>query len=1784
MVDQRFDELRRLGLTNESAEPTAAELAAASRPSFRISSPGGRRPQRGGGEAIDALASSLLATVPAGVATIGALPGGAQKAAKAGRRVQDALTIDPQTEGGVQALRGIAGALAPLGAAGEWIGDKVFEATGSPGAAFTAQMVLDPLNAAGLVAAKPALAAAGRGAAAAGRATAQSLGPKAAEMAEAYMRRAGMMPDITVYHGSPHTFAPEEGAPLGRFRSEKIGTGEGNQTYGHGLYLAEEPAVATGYRERLTGKNPNVFRLGDKDVSIVGGSPEWKKFSEAAKGQGYSQESAALAYQTLKDKKGNLDAASGELTWMDDATKIHDDAASLLRGMQYKPEGGGLYTVDLPDPIVDKMLDWDKPLGQQSPDVQKAAQRIAANLDPDARKLVGDSLMSLKGSKLYELLASDDSVAGAGRFGAAASAIMREHGIPGIKYLDEGSRSNFRVQNKYKGENYGTPVSFKTEEQALNYMKEMKEKGWLDTEMLPGTRNFVVFPGEEKSLAILQRNEQRLPQVDTPAFRGFTGGAPFVKADQASKHQFETGQPVVIEGYHGTRRDFSAVDPAQSSAGYFASSKPVVAEEYAGVYPEGMGGGSFPTGGNIQKTYIRMDNPLVVNARGASFNRVDTRGIPGFGLPMSSTDMINYWAKQQGYDGVIYKDLRDSVARPRGQNTPASNVYVAFKPNYVKSAIGNRGTFDIGTTDMTKAQGGAVGGNMSYTQAADVIADKLIRQGMDPDRAFMMALRMSDARMKAGGAVLMADGGDAGDAEYEARIQEDMRRFKLERAAEEAAESAAQLQASREQYREMDRGARAAVLAGGPPTPPWTTVQDQERNAAATVARIAEQRRNEQAQSVQRMRKTWDGPMPNRPVVNGRAMVSAEELADFRRKFGASMTLTDLLNADQGRGPSGAMPAARGVQGANIKPAGPRVRPDEAATLPPVGLRDVPGLIMQGMQQGAQRVPAGRGAGAAFVGAALPRLLVPTAKTLRDHPSITPEQRQWLKEFEDYINVLNKERVDPPEFGAGGEVAKGMFRTAERSSARLAAKKAAEEAAKGVAGAAFAAPGIPQVSVAPAAIDLTGALRPATQPVRGKTSQELRALQRQQLTPQQQEVLHKLKQQYPDFAESSKFMTPQELSKVIARPDSVAAMDRLLQALPSSKNLSAVAKAGDPKRGWYRASTQAIIDVFGLQDAPRFSALLAAMSPQTSVEMNLLNTLNTWKNWTAAGRPTDPATIRKVMGQSVAGTKGEGSVLGAWEGNAIRALSADDPTKVVLSGPKVDSFYRNLADDVYRVTNDAWMANIMGVGQDLFSGSPTALQLQRGDPGLSPGYIGTSARIRQAGQEAGILPSEAQETIWSFAMPAMEMQGQTGLPAREILQRGLLTPERIRGTPDFATLLGEGKYGDILKQAGYEEQLSRLKPTEFSARGPDLTLSEQRQVEEAAKRLEDLKGLRGAESRSRSISLPSQGQPPRTAFAVEPHEYIPGAGVRLGESMVTAPLGRREHYSSEISSLFKDLQGRDRLQQAVGLNPLPTRSGTGAFRPGGGIPYQGTVREEATTQRMPVESQPAFAAVTEVPVVRGGLDIAQKAKERLGAAAATRGYLTGQHGSTYNVHIPRQGGESFMVKMEGKAGQDPMRYAYQYLDDAGFLADTGAGVNVLMNKYKPGNVPFSPSEAVDIENILGGKGIVPGVNVSDYIDYSPAWMGPEGSGKATRELLDRIEPLSKAEKAALSQETQDIAGGLYDLFTRKSASTGDEYRLDVMRALEILRDKGLPGLAAALSSGAALPSEQPAGR
>ena len=333
-------------------------------------------------------------------------------------------------------------------------------------------------------------------------------------------------------------------------------------------------------------------------------------------------------------------------------------------------------------------------------------------------------------------------------------------------------------------------------------------------------------------------------------------------------------------------------------------------------------------------------------------------------------------------------------------------------------------------------------------------------------------------------------------------------------------------------------------------------------------------------------------------------------------------------------------------------------------------------------------------------------------------------------------------------------------------------------------------------------------------------------------------------------------LTEQEKAKL--GEASAKKMIAVIKNLPDVKEFAAAALAGKAKRGWYRQSAEAIANVFG-PDGPRFAALLASLSPQVSVETNLRNAIHTWVNWHAAGRPTDRKSIMKIMGESVQGDKGEKSVLGAWRNNAVRSLTHPDPGTLTISGPKVNSFMRNLVGHSHEVTLDTWMANFAKVEQKLFAGS---LKKSGIDPGKRPGYLGYSARVREAAEVVTKMtgerwtPAEIQETIWSWAKTAYEHAEKHGdlmgnIP--EMVRNKDITDELIKATPDFKTLFHHPEYEPILRAAGYGDRLDELRAAVEPAEGGPATEAEtaarqalSAHLDAAAERLEALRQERRA--------------------------------------------------------------------------------------------------------------------------------------------------------------------------------------------------------------------------------------------------------------------------------------------------------------------------------------------------
>ena len=215
---------------------------------------------------------------------------------------------------------------------------------------------------------------------------------------------------IRAYHSSPHDFD--------KFDLAKIGSGEGAQVYGHGLYFAESPAVS--------GQ----------------GGQYWNQFLRHTSLPKHELEAA----QILRNNNFDRAAAAQEVEGL---VKHYDDKYSrdMLKVLQSdKPVGPRTYEVEIKaDPAY--MLDWDKALSAQ-PHIEDVLRKSGFN---DAKWPYSGMQGAQSGTSLQPLTSGEDVYRALGieRMGRntptnvlrrAATDALGEAGIPGIKYLDQGSR------------------------------------------------------------------------------------------------------------------------------------------------------------------------------------------------------------------------------------------------------------------------------------------------------------------------------------------------------------------------------------------------------------------------------------------------------------------------------------------------------------------------------------------------------------------------------------------------------------------------------------------------------------------------------------------------------------------------------------------------------------------------------------------------------------------------------------------------------------------------------------------------------------------------------------------------------------------------------------------------------------------------------------------------------------------------------------------------------------------------------------------------------------------------------------------------------------------------------------------------------------------------------------------------------------------------------------------------------------------------------------------------
>ena len=241
---------------------------------------------------------------------------------------------------------------------------------------------------------------------------------------------------LNVFHGSPHKFD--------KFDMSKVGTGEGAQAYGHGLYLAEQPSTAAAYKQAglTTNWADHVNKIGDTVFDQLGPTINGKV--------PFGPNQTLYSREEFKA----LNAANPTEVWARLSPSTRTKVENIIT-----PKGN-LYKVDLPDEHIAKMLDWDKPLSQQ-PHIANAITPESMGLQfkqlengymgfvnernrPIGNMQKGGTPESFRERWINDFLTAPDGRELYKRLGLTqeeGSRALAKAGIPGIRYLDQGSRT-----------------------------------------------------------------------------------------------------------------------------------------------------------------------------------------------------------------------------------------------------------------------------------------------------------------------------------------------------------------------------------------------------------------------------------------------------------------------------------------------------------------------------------------------------------------------------------------------------------------------------------------------------------------------------------------------------------------------------------------------------------------------------------------------------------------------------------------------------------------------------------------------------------------------------------------------------------------------------------------------------------------------------------------------------------------------------------------------------------------------------------------------------------------------------------------------------------------------------------------------------------------------------------------------------------------------------------------------------------------------------------------------
>lgn len=289
-------------------------------------------------------------------------------------------------------------------------------------------------------------------------------------------------------------------ADFRRFSTDFMGTGEGNQAFGWGVYLAQRPGIAKGYFEAdVKNRNYNISKTAtykglnrnelqqaviDAETTTVEEYAEYivarelvdsESFVNGAKSKVTQEKIDGYANQLKEElsKEGTdwdpvtqsfrvqpiNEAAKKDF---EQRTKLKIAAASKMKESDFgpPPKGaeGNLMRVDI-NARPEELLDLDKPLKEQKAIMDIVLNRMDADLQADVMFETNQSIPDMTGYDLYFGLKSlelrDGLVSGfiktfdnVIKADEAVSKYLYELGIKGNQYLDQVTR-NLPLETKF---------------------------------------------------------------------------------------------------------------------------------------------------------------------------------------------------------------------------------------------------------------------------------------------------------------------------------------------------------------------------------------------------------------------------------------------------------------------------------------------------------------------------------------------------------------------------------------------------------------------------------------------------------------------------------------------------------------------------------------------------------------------------------------------------------------------------------------------------------------------------------------------------------------------------------------------------------------------------------------------------------------------------------------------------------------------------------------------------------------------------------------------------------------------------------------------------------------------------------------------------------------------------------------------------------------------------------------------------------------------------------------